>query len=186
VAPPEMTRTEDRPSIASVPNTHSRSASTDEAATPKMEPYRSQANRREEPLQDLITHGPGSFGDMSSMSRKPGTTITWEKQLPITPPPTDEPETLFLHPTSDADLIAAHKHTVSDASSIPLTPLTPRFGGSEDPTIEVPKVEVSIARSVSLSRGQRQKLIPLGAALRRQQSGERLVDKGSVVATIIP
>jgi hypothetical protein len=56
---------------------------------------------------------------------------------------------------------------------------------AEDLIVDTPNVEVSIARSVSVSRGQKQKLVPLGGRQDRIGSDERLVDKHPLVPMLV-
>lgn len=79
-----------------------------------------------------------------------------------------------------------HESNSPDDNAIsPMTPAplpTPSSASSE----KTPKIEISIARSVSVSRGPRQTLVPLGArADQFATADERLVEKQPLVPTVV-
>jgi hypothetical protein len=87
------------------------------------------------------------------------------------------------------DDIMGHNRTTANTMATPVDLNTPDSAApdisAEDFAADTPKVEVSIARSISVSRGQKQKLVPLGGRQDRIGPDERLVDKQPLVPMLV-
>jgi hypothetical protein len=96
----------------------------------------------------------------------------------------------YLHATVEkVDDIMGHNRTTANTMVTPVDLNTPDSAApdisAEDFAADTPKVEVSIARSISVSRGQKQKLVPLGGRQDRIGPDERLVDKQPLVPMLV-
>ncbi|RHZ69821.1 hypothetical protein CDV55_107859 [Aspergillus turcosus] len=185
-------------SVSSILSTLSTDSTEEEHLLQKLKQTKISADKEQEPEREIISKKPTSEASSPSRSRiqnptpsprqrTPPMTLTINTQhLPSTRSSISSAPSPHLTPINSAardktERIRSPVETLSALSPFSTTRM-PLSDDNEDvesnepePMDPIPKVEVSIARSVSVSRGKKQVIVPIRPRAERLSPNERLV-----------
>ncbi|KAJ5594720.1 uncharacterized protein N7459_000928 [Penicillium hispanicum] len=142
------------------------------------------------PARDISSSASSSMS--LSSSSLPSSSSSSSSRTPRTPRTPKTPKTskmnpiqeVFELPASPVTMSAGPKSGVSPSGSARMPFTTEREVEPDEPPAPIPRIELSTAKSVSVSKDKRQMLVPIGARVDHFHPNERLVDRKGLTPQI--